>query len=109
MPTMNIIDKIGELIDDRCGYCERPMPESSPSRDFCREACQVAWHAQRHFASPARAGSLADVFYDELAQVPGFAYNDDGQQIRAYQVAADDLVAQFAQFRQNRLASIRNV
>lgn len=112
---MNIVDKISELIDGKCGYCEKPLPESSPSGDFCREACQAAWHAQRSFTRKAWPGvdpgivvmrdeaALPLVQYPSLA---GFAYHNDGQRFRAYQV--DEIfgpLARIVQIRQDFLAS----
>jgi len=30
-----------------CASCREPIPSTSPSDDFCREQCQLSWHAGR--------------------------------------------------------------
>ena len=45
---VDIIDRI-DALTEVCGWepCERPLAPDGPSRDFCSQECQEAWHAAR--------------------------------------------------------------
>lgn len=47
-----------------CAYCQHRMPLNAPSRDFCKEECQRAWHAKRVGAP------IKPLFSDGIYHVP---------------------------------------
>jgi hypothetical protein len=42
------LDAIDQLAVHQCGYCSRPLSEDSESLDYCSDAHQAAWLAERH-------------------------------------------------------------